>query len=100
MNETEMLLNCYTDLQRAAVAYSNDLDSKTGKVFLVHAEKILRRTGRREFEERLKKIDRAIKYGEASPRDVADEILTLGLMIKPSFMGVTSFDIFPGITEY
>ncbi|MFH1840687.1 MAG: hypothetical protein ABH807_00810 [Candidatus Shapirobacteria bacterium] len=70
------ILNCFTDLQRAAVACATQ-GWQTEKIFLAHAQKIL-------HDLRLPAVLWAIRQAEQMTNSVyrADKLLTLGLRLK------------------
>ena len=82
------LLNCYTDLNRAAVSLKLAPRSSCYKMFVDHALKILRSMK----EDTRKRFDLPVQAGIEIERTVgskldserkADKLLTIGLLLKP-----------------
>ncbi|KKQ53024.1 hypothetical protein A2865_02710 [Candidatus Woesebacteria bacterium RIFCSPHIGHO2_01_FULL_39_17] len=88
MSNKENFLNCYQDLQRAAVSYIKNPKGSTHILFIDHALKILEKLGDRKanlFKIRIVDLKRKLKSTKkASSHNLADEILTIGLLLKPS----------------
>jgi len=87
-NLKEKFNNCFLDLQRSAVSFYFNPEGKTHQVFLKHARKILEKTKdkkAREFSARIFEIEKKTLH---PPQDknkrinLADEILTLGCLLK------------------
>ena len=82
------LLNCSADLQRSAMSFYLNPQGQTHRVFLSHALGILRglnTTKARKFLTRLKRVGKEMNFSadDAQVKRVADDILTLGLLLKP-----------------
>lgn len=89
MNKREALLNCFTDLQRAATAYYLRPGGAAAGMFLSHAREILEKLGTKETINYLSEIDdieRLMKLstGKRSAVNISDQILTLGVILKPA----------------
>ena len=78
MSDKTKLLNCYQDLQRAAVALLRYPTGSTHKIFLNHAVSILRELG----DSRIKMIQKVrVKLNsKLDKKRIADKILTAGLL--------------------
>ena len=70
------LLNCFTDLQRAAIACVNNAQ-QTEKIFIAHAQKILHKL---RLESALIELQQILQISHPSRR--ADKLLTLGVRLK------------------
>lgn len=83
MSETDQkLLNCYSDLNRAAVSLYLAPEGKTYMNFLAHALKILKDMKNEKARGFETEIENMRNYGN-DPRKVADKLLTIGLLLKP-----------------
>lgn len=85
MSDKKDLQNCFLDLQRAAVSFYLHPEGKTWRIFLNHAYKILQeKKGLEKFVKQLRKIERKIVQAKRKDMiNLADEILTLGILLKP-----------------
>lgn len=87
MTETQALNNCFSDLQRAAMAHLTNPNGKNAGVFLSHAVGILGGLQDdkkdRYFDELVSLQKRVGKsYGKQEDLNMADKILTIGLILK------------------
>ncbi len=76
------LYNCWTDLQRAAMSFYLNPSGKNHLVFLDHGQKILSDLKANSFLRKLSDIKEKITTSTFAPVKIADEILTLGILIK------------------
>lgn len=83
----EQVLNCSLDLQRSAVSFYLNPQGRTHRVFLLHALGILRglNTAKaRKFLPRLEKLEKMnLSVDDIQIKRIADDILTLGILLKP-----------------
>lgn len=77
-----ILLNCYTDLQRAAVSLSQNPKGKNFAVFFNHALSLLRKFKEKQIREKVKNL-KTIRKLAIDPQNKADKILTYGLLLRP-----------------
>lgn len=84
MSDKKVLQNCFLDLQRAAVSFYLHPQGKTYAIFLQHAYKILKKKKKlSKFAKQIKTLVK--KTAQAKEKEVinlADEMLTLGLLLK------------------
>jgi hypothetical protein len=84
MSDTDKkLLNCYTDLNRAAISLKLAPEGAGYKVFVAHALKILKSLRNDKGERFGKEIENAVCLGVDFARK-ADKLLTIGLLLKPN----------------
>jgi len=80
------LLNCYSDLQRAAIAFYLNPRGNNHQVFLSHACQILKKVSGRKAKVFGKLIALLAKKVDLAPENqkinFADKILTTGILIK------------------
>lgn len=80
------LLNCYSDLQRAATAYLLNPKGNNHLIFLAHSQTILEKIGRKKakhFGSLINALERqAPLVKEDKKIYFADKILTTGILIK------------------
>lgn len=83
MSDTDRkLLNCYTDLNRAAVSLK--IASKnTYRIFANHALRILQTIKAKRAREFERQIVSVLDTGLTDNEKAADKILTIGLLLKP-----------------
>lgn len=78
------LQNCFLDLKRAATSFYLNPKGKTWQVFLDHALKILQE--KKKFQKFTTKIaeikEKANCADEKQVKNLADEMLTWGILIK------------------
>lgn len=80
--------NCFSDLQRSALSYYQNPQGKNHLVFLAHAKKILaniRNEKAKKFLQRISLIEKKIIFPVKDfnqRKNIADEILTLGCLMK------------------
>lgn len=80
--------NCFMDLQRAAVSFYLNPRGKNHKIFLTHAKKILDGLKNKKADTFFLKISQLEKeisvFGkdESQIRNLADKILTTGILFK------------------
>lgn len=84
MSSKRDLQNCFLDLQRAAVSFYLNPKGESYWIFLNHAYKILKEKKRSaKFTKQIKTLMK--RSAQAKKEDVinlADEMLTLGLLLK------------------
>lgn len=84
----ENLLNCSLDLQRSAVSFYLNPQGRTHRVFLLHALRILRElniAAVRKFLPKVKELGKETNlpaYDANQVKKIADDILTLGILLK------------------
>lgn len=71
------ILNCYTDLNRAAASLYLNPSGQNHLIFLNHAIKILKNN---QYSQKLKNIKKRLKSGDN--KYLAEEILTTGILLK------------------
>lgn len=80
--------NFFLDLQRAATSFYLNPQGKTHQVFLNHAQKTLRNFKSKNgkiFSDKLFQIIKNVNYANEKNRQyLADQILTLGILLKPT----------------
>ncbi len=88
LNKTTKLNNCYLDLDRAATYFCLDSEGNTHTIFLAHALKILNEVKdkklnkfKKEISE-LKKITSKNGFSKEEKMNIADNILTTGILLK------------------
>ena len=88
MSAKRIWCHCFLDLQRAAISFYLNPKGKTHQVFLAHARQILENSNTKKARKLLKKlsqIEREVAHPPQSKKetqDLADKILTLGILIK------------------
>lgn len=84
MSNKRDLQNCFLDLQRAAVSFYLNPKGESYWIFLNHAYKILK--GRKKLAKFAKQIKELKKKSSQAKKEevvnLADEMLTLGLLLK------------------
>jgi len=81
-------LNCFLDLQRAAVSFYLDPYGSNHKVFLIHAKKILESLKTQKSKNFLSKISQLEREVLTVGKDkfqimnLADKILTTGILLR------------------
>lgn len=89
-NLKEKFNNCFLDLQRAATSFYLNPKGKTHQVFLQHARKILgemKSIRARKFSTKILEIEKeaaCLPKSKSKTKDLADKMLTLGLLLKRS----------------
>jgi len=89
MSEDELkknFLNCFMDLQRAAISFYQNPQGKTHLIFLNHAQGILEKIKdekARHFVAIISQLkDKTSHPSEKQKKYLADEILTAGILLK------------------
>lgn len=83
------LMNCFLDLQRAAVAFYQAPNGSTHQIFLHHSLKILDGIENKKIKKIATKVRQFAQKTASAPtsknevKNLADKILTLGLLLKP-----------------
>lgn len=87
--EKNLRLNCFMDFYRAAVWFYKNPKGSTHWLFFQHGRKLLKQLGDRRLIEKVGKIAQELKITKKKDINLADRILTFGIMLKGSGRGLS-----------